>query len=58
MPRPKITLYFDLHSPFAYLAFHTLRVRAEGGLEYRIYWKTRSGNKEHTYLHLDVLVSG
>ena len=29
MTKPKITLYFDLHSPFAYLAFHVLRVRLD-----------------------------
>lgn len=26
MPSPKITLYMDIVSPFAYLAFHVLRV--------------------------------
>ena len=27
MVPPKILLYFDLHSPFSYLAFHVVRVR-------------------------------
>jgi len=27
MVRPKITLYVDIVSPFAYLAYYTLRVR-------------------------------
>lgn len=26
MAKPKLTLYFDMHSPFAYLAFHLFRV--------------------------------
>lgn len=26
MAAPKITLYFDVVSPFAYIAFHVLRV--------------------------------
>lgn len=26
MATPKITLYFDIVSPFAYIAFHVLRV--------------------------------
>lgn len=28
MAAPKITLYFDVVSPFAYLSFHVLRVSA------------------------------
>lgn len=27
MSTPKLTLYFDLLSPFSYVAFHILRVR-------------------------------
>ena len=26
MPDPKLTLYFDLHSPYSYLAFYALQV--------------------------------
>jgi 2-hydroxychromene-2-carboxylate isomerase len=29
MANQKLILYFDLHSPFAYLAFHVIRVSAE-----------------------------
>jgi hypothetical protein len=31
MARPKITLYVDTVSPFAYLAYYILRVRYFGG---------------------------
>jgi hypothetical protein len=31
MARPKITLYVDTVSPFAYLAYYILRVRHLGG---------------------------
>ena len=27
MVRPKLTLYYDLHSPYTYLAYYYLRVR-------------------------------
>ncbi len=26
MPRPHLTLFFDLHSPYSYLAFYVLHV--------------------------------
>lgn len=26
MAKPKLTIYFDMHSPFAYLAFHVTKV--------------------------------
>lgn len=31
MAAPKVTLYFDVVSPFAYLAFHVLRVSIHCG---------------------------
>ena len=34
MSKPKIVLYFDLHSPFAFLVFHTLRVRFPSMIKY------------------------
>ena len=33
MPRPHLTLFFDLHSPYSYLAFYVLHVSIAADLD-------------------------